>query len=436
MTNPTYDKDSYQKKLEEAKKGLLGDFSTPLAKTAEESITRAIKKDDTLARLSKDELEEKRKEAQKALGGAYDAPPKKIYSTLEHRALLRAETISKILKEKDSHAQKQTETTYKKPIGTTIMPPKVTPDQEAFGTHLEKYPNVPRFDLKSEIFDTHNQTTKQIEVPIETKNREETTGKKSSLAQLAIEEQKRRSALEQSGYYKEARNRQYIILGVASLLVVTSMGLIIYNFFARTNVVIPTQKNTSEYIITPNSVQSIPFEPASTLSSRFSSAVTDVLIDSGSIQAIRITKSDDKENVVPINELFSTLSIFPPEELSQSLKEEYMIGIYGGKSNYAFLITRVNSFSASFESLLAWEKTSLPALYTLLTASARNPLDGGAVWKDVFIKNIDARILENRTQDIFLVYSFLDKNTLVIAPSIDTFIEVVGRFKTSEQIVR
>lgn len=457
--------DEYQKKLDEARKELAGNFTTPGARDATESARRAIQKDEILAGLSEEELKEKRRLAQEALGGK-PQEKKKIYTPLERQALKRAKEVSKILETKDKESEKaRTAPPPSNLPGARIAPPKITPEQEHFKKPAGKPSYATRFvsSVKDADIDAllgkkpkeppqapkkESPDSSVKQVPPKEKKKEEPTEheklqqeiikEKKSLAQIAIEQQKRREALEQGGYYKKVQSRQTIVIVVAIVLVMLSTSLIVYNvFLTKPDVVIPTQPQAQEYLISPNTVESISLSPPETFADRFFSKVTEVPLPEGSVQALRVTQTQG-ENVTqaPLDEVLVALSVTPPTQLTTSFGDEYMVGTYGDISNYAFFVTTIDSFTTSFDALLNWETSGMNRLYTTLTGSTRDPQTRGAVWRDVYIRNIDARALQDRAGDTYLIYSFPDKNTLVVAPSVASFLEIIERLRTPEQILR
>jgi hypothetical protein len=114
-----------------------------------------------------------------------------------------------------------------------------------------------------------------------------------------------------------------------------------------------------------------------------------------------------------------------------------MSGVYiGRENNYGFIALEVNSFESSFDSMLDWERMSMNGLYRTLTGSSLNPSGKTLLWKDAFIKNVDVRLLEDQVKDTYIVYSFLDKNTLIITANKDAFIEIVNRYRTPQKVLQ
>ncbi len=79
--------------------------------------------------------------------------------------------------------------------------------------------------------------------------------------------------------------------------------------------------------------------------------------------------------------------------------------------------------------MIEWEKTMAQDLkqFLLLHTSANLSLP----FQDTIIKNKDVRELKDTDGTALLLYSFFDKNTLIITTREDSFKEIVSRLNTS-----
>ena len=122
-----------------------------------------------------------------------------------------------------------------------------------------------------------------------------------------------------------------------------------------------------------------------------------------------------------------------PSSLVRSLGKEYMIGIYSSDTNEPFIILTTKDFASSFSGMLKWEKKmgvdfgklfSLPEYTDSITPD----------FKDEALQNKDLRILQDVNSKTVLLYSFIDKNTLVITTNENIFSAVVSKYNISKQI--
>ncbi|MBI5817324.1 MAG: hypothetical protein HZB09_02765 [Candidatus Yonathbacteria bacterium] len=107
-----------------------------------------------------------------------------------------------------------------------------------------------------------------------------------------------------------------------------------------------------------------------------------------------------------------------PDELQRSLDNNFMLGVYydTAKKGHAFLVFKTNSFETSFAGMLSWEKTLLQDLGLIIGSK-----EGTGGFKDLVIRNKDTRALLERGREPVLLYSFVDRNTILVAPDKETF---------------
>jgi hypothetical protein len=152
------------------------------------------------------------------------------------------------------------------------------------------------------------------------------------------------------------------------------------------------------------------------------------------------TQTDNEQNeivtVMPIGKFFELFGRSAQPALARALGAEWMIGFQkqNGLSE-PFILTRVQSFDASFGGMLDWEKNMLANLLQILPKTEVVGANLNAKFSDTIIRNKDVRVLKDSFGNTMLMYSFLDTKNLLIATNEQTFREVLGRFFSS-QIVR
>lgn len=110
-----------------------------------------------------------------------------------------------------------------------------------------------------------------------------------------------------------------------------------------------------------------------------------------------------------------------------------------------FLILTSNYYESSYAEMLQWEpfmradiknilleekapSVSTPAAVGNASASSTGVFtEPPDKFEDMVLKNRDVRVLKDKTGTVILIYGFLNRKTLIIARSIETFNEVVGR---------
>jgi hypothetical protein len=112
--------------------------------------------------------------------------------------------------------------------------------------------------------------------------------------------------------------------------------------------------------------------------------------------------------------------------------------------NQPFLIVRVDSYEAAYAAMLAWEPTMQADLSPLFdyTPTVHIPEQGIATtttptqfiqtgFVDKIVENHDARVIQNSTGDVSLLWTFIDRNTLIITTNDATLREIISRLQTA-----
>lgn len=92
---------------------------------------------------------------------------------------------------------------------------------------------------------------------------------------------------------------------------------------------------------------------------------------------------------------------------------------FGSNKNNPFIVLTVASFDTAFGGILLWE-SSIPKDLSPLFENAVQ-----TAGKDIRISNNDARVLTDEVGREIVIYGFVDKQTILIAPTRDVFIEVL-----------
>ncbi len=131
----------------------------------------------------------------------------------------------------------------------------------------------------------------------------------------------------------------------------------------------------------------------------------------------------DKHLITP--ELFFKYSgVNTPLGFSSFLTDKFMFGVYGADQNKPFIILKISSFENSLAVMLKWEKTISSDIKEIMPVSEAS---SGSKFQDKIIKNHDTRILYSESGQTVLLYSFLDKDTLVMTLNNNTFEEILRR---------
>lgn len=142
-----------------------------------------------------------------------------------------------------------------------------------------------------------------------------------------------------------------------------------------------------------------------------------------------LLQTDPKEYIQAVN-FFDILEINLPINLNQSLSGRFTFGIFNNqKQNQPFLILEVSSFDLAFSGMLEWEKNMAKNLKEVL--QIQNVSIANQKFQDKIIKNQNARILYDASNNPVIIYAILKGKYIAISKDMDTFEEIVNRFPVS-----
>ncbi len=119
-----------------------------------------------------------------------------------------------------------------------------------------------------------------------------------------------------------------------------------------------------------------------------------------------------------------------PEDFSRFVND-YMIGLYKGSEEKSLFFTfKIDLFDNVFQTLLDHEGDYLPNIFKNLDGKNLVGTSTKQTFSDRLIKNINTRVLTNDQGKIVMIYSFLDRNTLVIAESEDALYRAYVAYNT------
>jgi hypothetical protein len=159
-----------------------------------------------------------------------------------------------------------------------------------------------------------------------------------------------------------------------------------------------------------------------------------------------------------VQTLLSTLAPDIPQDLLRTLEQPYLLAVHSFDENEAFLVLQVDSYQQAYAGMLAWEPTMRTELLPLFTrtppahiqaqtidtvATATTSQDASSTPADGFLRtgfvdqvvdNHDARVILSPSGDLLLLWTFTDRNTLVITTNEYTLNEVIRRLTTASLV--
>ena len=156
---------------------------------------------------------------------------------------------------------------------------------------------------------------------------------------------------------------------------------------------------------------------------------------------ISTTLEGDTRTALSAERFLEVLASNTPEELVRTLEPQYLLGVHIFDGPQAFIILRTDSYERAFAAMLEWERTlrnDLAPLFTRVprprtpeepsatsTAASAQIFNTGFV--DQIVENRDTRAIHNETGDLLLLWTFLDRNTIVLTTNEYTLREIISR---------
>lgn len=225
-----------------------------------------------------------------------------------------------------------------------------------------------------------------------------------------------------------ARNKTFIIFGVA--LIVLGLVSVAVLYYMKANEQVVIEKQTKAIIaFTEEKQVSMVNLGRKDLVDKIIENKTSTNLPVNSVLYIN-PMFNNKE--VATHDLLSILAPTMPPSLSRSFGGEYMLGIYSYDSNEPFIILTVEDYSLSYPGMLKWEETMTNDLGTIFNANLSS--SSPKLFTDEVIKNRDIRVLKDSSGNSVLLYSFVDRKTLVITKNENMLSAIVGKLIISKQV--
>ena len=265
----------------------------------------------------------------------------------------------------------------------------------------------------------------------------------SSLGSIFIAEQKKREIFETKEEKRDYKKWFYIAGGI--ILLVLALSAVVYAIFK----VFPKEDdNISNSPILTNKIvvanKEINIDTTNLSSVEIQKELQKIGINSkealGEVLVINLVASTTES--IKASELITKLSWRMPKSLTRVLENDYAFGIHSFENNTPFIVFKVSSYEQAFGGMFLWERDMVSDLSiffdipekdsVVLGASTSTPPNTSEAFVDRVVKNKDTRMIV-RDGNPILLYSFVDRCTLIITTNENTFKEIMthlsaGRF--------
>lgn len=266
----------------------------------------------------------------------------------------------------------------------------------------------------------------------------------SSLVSITAAEQKRRLDDEQPAPYVAPRPplpwRRIALVGgsIAFVLLGTVVAVGSY-FFVRGIPPLPDLPR-EQAIIFVDEEREVPVDRKSgrDLIETLTKDKDTVSLRIGSVASLLPSEaSTSSRRVLSIDELLTRLGAHVESRLVRSFEDHYLLGSHVFDGNQALLIISLNQYDEAFAGMLKWEPAMADDLAPLFGPAPNTwgTSTTGSVavytFTDEVVRNHDARVLRDEQGTVRLLYTFPDRNTLVITTNENTLAEILTRITSS-----
>ena len=110
-----------------------------------------------------------------------------------------------------------------------------------------------------------------------------------------------------------------------------------------------------------------------------------------------------------------------------------MLGTYSFDTNALFLILSINDYPSAYAGMLKWEPNILSdigGLFEVRAQASTTKLE----FSDEALQNKDLRIVKDLNGNTLFLYSFIDKNTLVLTTNENILTAIMGKYLLSKMV--
>ncbi len=294
----------------------------------------------------------------------------------------------------------------------------------------------------------------------------------TSVITIAVAEQKRKREKEPKSTENKSKTNNTLAIVLSIIFIILGLGTIFaFYFFQKTPASQEERRNKVQTIIGYDQIIAIPINSLSKekLLEFFDKERRNESINRDEILYTALIEDlmEGQTRFISTEEFFALLEHSAPPALLRSFGKDFMFGFYKLEGNEPFLIIEIESFENAYNEMFKWEEninkdvgsifskrtiaiteknddtnSSFTGMATSSATTTENvtrimnyDLDINSEFEDETYRNKDARVLKNINGETVLLYSFLDKNTLLLTTNGTVLLEMVDRL-AEEKLVR
>jgi hypothetical protein len=232
---------------------------------------------------------------------------------------------------------------------------------------------------------------------------------------------------------------------------------------------VPVTINTIPSIITPDHQTLIPIDTSTgkEIFRAIDAAETKIVLQGGGMEEIIFTKKDGENTYrAEPSDVIPKLDIPMPDLILRSLEKEWMFGFIVTDKPTPFILITNNFFQNAFAGMLKWESeivddmakifkiepkaapktvintgvatsTATSTATTTTVVDIDPPLSFFSIrgkFEDATIKNKDVRRFKDASGNVLFLYSFIDKDTIIMTTNEAAFVSIIDRIEKQTHI--
>lgn len=265
--------------------------------------------------------------------------------------------------------------------------------------------------------------------------------KQASAIKITIAENKKNSEHEtiRTKTPSTTKNTFALVVSVAFIILGAGVLYYVYVYVLPHNTNTPAPIALAPTIIETDSQKELAVS-SETIAAAIKNELTSSVVSPNSIENVRFTQAATNEaKPLTANEFLTWIGTHAPASLTRTFSSQFMFGIHSLEQNEPFILLKTDSYESAYAGMLKWEpemyddfKNSIIRENIDATSSPQlssDILDAKTYATDMVIRNKDVRVIYDTNKNILLMYSFVDRNTIVITTNELTLREVISRME-------
>jgi len=258
---------------------------------------------------------------------------------------------------------------------------------------------------------------------------------KTSAVKIAVAENKRATGAEETISNFTAPRRELpwknILIGAAATILIVGGGAGLYFIYQKVSEPEPTAITKQQKIINTEAekVLDISNLDRPKLITAINAQKNSLPKNLSTITGINLVQKmgATTTGAVSAGDFLEQLQIQADTSFIRALEPDFVFGFHILGQTEPFIILKTNAYDFAYAGLLLWENYLANDLEPIFLSA---PIIGE--FEDKIIYNKDTRVLRNTDGVIRLLYSFNDKNTIIITTNETTFKNLVDRLRSAK----